>query len=470
MSHTLIIDQGTHASRCMVFSAAGKLLHKTERDLMLYRHDAQKIEHHAIELLESVQLCLDDLEKSQALNHVKQCALVTQRSSLLAWDKQTGDALSAVLSWQDTRGAELLTSYHQQATHIKTLTGLPVSPHYGASKMRWLLENIPSVKQAAAHHSLIFSPIASYLLQHIAYSDSVQIDYINASRTQLFNIHQFNWSAELLQLMRLDTEFLPQPVPCESDYGVLRQGEIPVSLVTGDQSAALYANGMPDPDQLIINIGSGAFVLRTTGDKPVKDDRLLTSIANASHAEIQYLLEGTVNGAGTSLALLEKESAQLFDLLPDWLQTIQQPPVFINTIGGLGSPWWNAHLKPFYIPAKQFSLAERAVATVESICFMLMANIELITTPTTVSIRISGGLSRLDGLCQKLANLSQLAVIRIANHEATARGAAWLLTHGNNRQSSDWETTGDIATFTPSLDQPLQQRYQVFRQHVDNPE
>lgn len=462
MHHYLIIDQGTHASRCIVFDQNLQALATKEHHVPIYRHNAQNIEQTPEKILASIYYCLDHLAQEGMLEHVKSAALVTQRSTIVAWHRKTGKALSPAISWQDTRAHQYLSLF-QSTKQLREITGLPPSAHYGATKIHWLLKNNPTVQQALETEDLIIAPLASYLIKHLTHSPFAHVDYVNASRTQLFNIKKQNWSDTLLKQMQIPDSILPECKPNKAHFGNIRTFGIPLNLVTGDQNATLFAHGAPSPESLLINLGTGAFVIKPTSEQCLAHHSLLCSIAHSDSERSIYLQEGTVNGAGSAIEQITREIGEnaLFEQLPDWLRLIHSPPIYINTIGGLGSPWWNNTIEPHYLDYFDFEpeLPDRAVAIIESIVFLLQNNIEHMKDSVTKNIIISGGLSRLDGLCQKIANLSQLEVTRSQEFEATARGAASLL--------SEKALMGEPGKlFHPQEDPELEKRYQRFSEHL----
>jgi glycerol kinase len=304
-------------------------------------------------------------------------------------------------------------------------------------------------------------PLASFLLHHLTDARDAVIDDANASRTLLWNLHHRNWDDALLALFRIPRQVLPTCVPICTDYGLTRLGSIPVKAVKGDQTAALYAYGKPSGGTILVNIGTGAFVLLPVDDLAARPAGLLAGISQSDKDAASYYIEGTVNGAAAALkwAAGKFSVSDLDTRLPGWLAEIRNPTLFMNTVGGLGAPWWRAGPEPHFLDA-DITAAEAMVAVIESILFLVQANIEQIAiqNPAVDSIRISGGLSSLDGLCQKLANLSGLAVERPVQVEATARGIAWQAAGC----PEGWSATGTGMLFKPDRDNPLTGRYSKF--------
>ena len=234
--------------------------------------------------------------------------------------------------------------------------------------------------------------------------------------------------------------------------------------VNGDQTAAVYSLGRPSGSEAVINIGTGAFVLMLTGSRSVRAPALLSGIANSTGHRREHAIEGTVNGAASAMQWARRvwSLPDPWRHLPEWLQRRGALPVFVNTIGGLGSPWWQGGPDPHLIGEGQ--PWQRAVAVVESIVFMLQANIEALTAAgrRIRKIQVGGGLAAVDGICQRLADLSQLTVYRPAESEASARGIAYLAC-GRPRR---WPKPGRGRTFKPRFHADLQQRYHIFRSAV----
>ena len=456
MDYVLAIDQGTHASRALLFDSHGRRIASHHVPVTLRRPQANRAEQDPGEILESVREAIAQTVRflpPAERNHIRACGLTTQRSTVLAW-QANGAPLSAAISWQDTRAAPLVAALRDHATDIREQSGLPLSPHYGASKLHWLFQLL------ADEPELRLGPLASFLLTHLT-GEGHSVDHTNAQRMQLMDVDTLDWSQRLCDWFRLPPERLPACQPVISHYGLLDGYGIPLTAVCGDQNAAWHSHRIDRQDGALINLGSGAFILAR--QPPGKDEPgLLRSLSFSDADTAEWLLEGTVNGAGSALQwLAEREGIENLDeRLPVWLQQITDPPVFLNSVGGLGSPWWRQLPEPVFLSGdNQTSQAERAVAVVESIVFLLQCNLERIMRQTTIKqLRVSGGLSRLDGLCQKLASLSGMPVTRHDDSEASARGVAWLAAD----QPTDWPAVDDLPGFLPIPDIPLKNRYRHF--------
>jgi glycerol kinase len=454
----LVIDQGGHASRALLFEADGRLIAAAEAAVSLQRPAPERAEHDPEELLASVRRAVGEVLRQAGGRTVAAAGLAVQRSSVVCWDRHDGRALSPVLSWQDRRNAEWLQGLTAHAAEIRRRTGLPLSPHYGAGKLRWCWDHLPAVRTAAQAGRLAWGPLASFLVFRLTIQRRLCADPANASRTLLCDLDRGEWDAQLAQWFGLSLEALPPCVPTRHDFGELEihAHRIPLTLVTGDQSAALFAFGS-GPGQVMINLGTGAFLQQVVTQRPPASP-LLASLAYRDQTTRLYALEGTLNGAGSALdwaaERLGLAPEELIRRLPEWLAQSRRPPLFLNGVSGLGTPY----LVPLFTSrfAGEGSAAEQCVAVIESIVFLLKVNLESMASfgPVT-AVTVSGGLSRLDGLCQRLADLSGLPVSRPADHEATARGLLYLLSGGRLPVAQ--------SHFPPQHRPELAERYQAWR-------
>ncbi|MGD2112186.1 MAG: FGGY family carbohydrate kinase, partial [Gammaproteobacteria bacterium] len=300
---TLAIDQGSRSTRAAVFDARGTLIALTRQPVSLLRRGRNEIEQSPQEILDSVQCVLGDILVHAAVDpaRIRHAGLATQRSSVLAWERGSGRALSPVLSWQDTRTAERLQALSTHQAEIRQRTGLRLSAHYGAGKLQWLLEHDAATAAAYRAGTLAMGPLAGYLLQHLVEDGTPVVDHANAARTLLWNLERHDWDDRLLDLFAIPRAVLPACRDIIAEYGITRQGGIPLDAVNGDQTAALYAHGRPDPGSLRVNLGTGAFVLLPTGHQAQREPRLLTGISRSDATTADYFLEGTINGAGAAL-------------------------------------------------------------------------------------------------------------------------------------------------------------------------
>lgn len=431
----LVLDQGGQSSRALIFDGFGELLSEAAVKINTSNIKPGWVEQDPDQLVSSLLHAASEaigLLSSEQVPKIVSAGLVTQRSSLVCWDKETGQALYPVISWQDRRAADWLNSQALDSDWVQRLTGLQLSPHYGASKIRWCLEHAEPVKQAFREDRLVCGPLAAFLISRLTASGKLLVDPANASRTLLWNIDSADWDPALLDCFDIPAAILPKIVPTQFDFGFLTVDgvKIPLKLVNGDQSAALFANGPLQPDTAYLNIGTGAFIAAPWPDSRDRPCRLLKSLVHLDEQR-HYVVEGTVNGAASALDWFQRsypafDAEKLDSVIQRGSQRHQQIPLFINGIGGLGSPFW-CDVAPEFIG--EANDEQRMTAVLESIVFMLQVNLDEMRSRGFGPDRLllSGGLSRLDGLCQMLADLSNIKVWRPQQVEASARGAAYWL-------------------------------------------
>lgn len=461
--YSLALDQGGSASRALVFDARGAVLSSARLEVAHQRPLPGRVEQDPLAVLASLRQVAE--EAIAALSDTQRrglqaAGLVCQRSSLVAWDADSGAPLSPVLSWQDTRGAAWLAAQALDAEWMHARTGLYPNAHFGVSKMRWLLEHHEPVQDAAALGRLRVGPLAAYLAFGLLREQPFRVDPVNASRTLLLDIDRAEWCAELLARFGIARDWLPPVSRSDADYGqlVLSSVTVPLRLLSGDQSAVAFAYGAPRTDRGYVNIGTGAFVYRLADDSPMPP-RLLRSVVHWGE-QARFVREGTVNGAGSALAWWGAQHG-LGDagvaLDAHWPEDSVPKTLFLNGVGGLGAPDWRADFASRFVG--EGSVSEQRIAVAESIVFLLQRNLECLCASGAPlsSLLASGGLSRSDRFCQTLSDLTGLPVQRPQECEASARGAAFLLAG----QPEDWQLL-PMQTFQPCPDAGVQRRYAAW--------
>lgn len=463
----LALDQGGHASRALVFDDSGQLVATGSVPIATLRNADGHIEHEPEALITSLQKAIADACGAlPAASRIVAAGLATQRSSMCCWQRGSGAALSPVISWQDRRNAAWLEKLGPQADMIRQRTGLVLTPHYGASKMRWCLDHLPAVQAAHAAGELVMGPLASFISCRLLEAQPCLVDPANAARTQLWDPATQNWSGELLQLFGIDPRDLPAPVTSRYAWGQMPtpSGPVPMTVVTGDQSAMPFAFGALDAATAWVNIGTGAFIQRALRDRMPEAEQLLVSVVWSDAKRVDYMLEGTVNGAGSALDwLAEHENLGLAELLEAGQSAIaagQEPPLFLNGIGGLGSPFWRSDFESRFVGAG--TVGTRLLAVLESIVFLLYTNFRALAAhgPPFRRLLLTGGLTANDYLCQCLADLCHMPVMRSDDPEATARGLARLIAADEART---WSAPA-MSTLTPAQNPALHSRFTHWQQ------
>jgi glycerol kinase len=449
----LCLDQGGHASRAALFDAAGNMHSIAVREIATSRKDGH-VEHAPEELLDSLRHSAEAVIADAGIDarRVVAAGLATQRSSIVCWHRETGEPLTPIISWQDRRAADWLEQFADHEARIHAITGLVLSPHYGVSKLRWCLDNLPAIARLQAEGGLVFGPLASWLANALCTQSPILIDPANAARTLLWDRQSLDWSEELLQLFGIPRESLPASVPSRYDWGtfVCHGVEIPLQIVTGDQSAALFAFGTPEANTVYANMGTGVFLQRCMSEPVFDPDRLLASVVYQDSAGVMSVLEATVNGAGSAINKFAAEAgmdmAHVKIHSAEWLNCAAELPLFVNAVSGLGSPWWLSAAESRFVG--EGNDEQKMAAIIESIAFLVVVNLQAgnRVAGDCRRIVISGGLGSVDPLLQRIADLSAATVVRAEVSEATVRGLAWLLAD----RPQDWPELSSREVFVPA--------------------
>jgi glycerol kinase len=465
----LALDQGGTASRAVLFDALGREVAASHVSIGTQRVDDTRVEHDPVELVQSLQTAMLDVCASPLVagRPIGAVGLATQRSTICCWDRTNGEPLSPALSWQDRRNAEWLrATLGTRATWVRELTGLPLSPHYGASKLRWCLDELPAVRLALRDERLVAGPLASFLAQRLCPASEACVDPANASRTLLYDPAVLDWSPPLLEAFGIPAGILPRSVGTTHEFGAMALGDgraAPLRAMSGDQSAAIFAFGPPDPATGYVNAGTGAFVQRVMrdGSAPTPAGQL-KSVLYARTDETQgalYCHEGTVNGAAAALEWLGGrvgvDLKRALSTLSVALAVGDVPLLFMNGVGGLAAPYWIADFPVEFVPAAPGTDAaasptatelQQVGAVVESIAFLIAVNVRSMQRAAPLQrLLLTGGLAACDYLCEVLAAVTGLRVDRPDALEATARGIAYLAAG----QPQNWQPVPVQRAFVP---------------------
>ena len=428
----IAIDQGAHATRATAFSARGSRVGAALVTVATQHNALGHVEHDAEELVASVSTALSELARLVPVERWAAAGFAAQRSSIACWDASDGRPLAPVISWQDRRNAAWLKGLARKADEVHQLTGLPLTPHYGASKLRWCLDHLPEVRAAAAQSSLRAGPLASYLLHRLLAERPVLADAANAARTLLWSPFERNWSDQLLELFGIPRAILPRAVGTSARFGTLASigANVPVVVCNGDQSVVPFAAGPLDTRAAYVNLGTGAFVLRPTATA-LRAAPLITSVIRADDLHFDFVLEGSVNGAGAALSWFERHQGAAADRMLALLDAApladDGAPFFLNGVAGLASPFWNPDFESRFVG--EGSELQQCRAVLESVAFLIKANLDEMDRHLESPARLiaSGGLAENRMLCRMLACLSGVPVDRASDREATSRGLAFLV-------------------------------------------
>ena len=430
--YIIALDMGTSSCRACAVDAQGKIRAWQAAPLAPARSKEGGSYYHADDLLSAQQQVIDFVIREVGVQNVSALAVSSQRSTVVLWDKRTGQVLAPVLTWEDGRAALQSARAPLSQTEIHQITGLYNTPYFSAPKIAWCIEQLPDVKNALKNGTLCAGPIASFLIFHWTKGAVFAVDNTLAQRTLLFDIHRGQWSEKLCNAFGVPPEILPALQTSVADYGTYNYNgkEIPIRVCAADQQAAACALA---EGQTRINYGTGAFVLRHTGNLLRVCDGLLTSPAvSRPHHSKEFLLEGPITSAGSAFMWLAKHKGILIDMpkLDELCQASTQPVQFLPAIGGLGAPYWNFTVSPQAEGVNaQTSPADWAAGLVRAIAFLvadIAAYLRAENLPLTREVFVSGGLSNCRYLVQFQADILQKELTLQTEAEATLLGLARL--------------------------------------------
>ena len=456
----IVLDQGSSSSRAVAVDAGGAIVAQSRRQIRAQFPSPGFAQYDAAELLQSQLSALDELLAGLPADS-KPVALgvAAQRSTIILWNKNTGEPLCPALSWQDGRGAALLAEINLSQQRAHELTGLYKTPYYSASKILWCLRNYPAAALAAKQGELAIGPVGTYLVWRLTGGKVFASDPTLAQRTMLFDLRSFSWNSELAGLFGVPENCLPKILPTTADYGIFAspRGAIPIRVMVGDQQAAMLGSGAVSGDTAVLNYGTGAFFLAATGGKRLAVPGFLNSAAPQSG---EYLIEGTVNAASSMLDWLNQLGMEFTAQEVDGLcKASSNPPQVLCAIGGIGSPYWDYKTSTTFTGMNlKTGKADIVRGTVEGIASLLAVNALGAKNAGAGfgKIMASGGLSQSDFLLQRQSDLLQMPVERCATAETTALGAAYLLASERGAEIAGWFGSGKV--FTPSINAPAAQQ------------
>ncbi len=440
----LAIDQGTTSSRAIVFDSKLNPKGVGQQEFRQYYPASGWVEHDAEEIWKSVlAVCKAAIRKAKAKPvHIRAIGITNQRETVVIWDRKTGKPIHKAIVWQDRRTADMCKSL-KDAGHeplFTKKTGLLLDPYFSGTKVAWLLDHVKGARAKAEAGDLAFGTIDTFLIWRLTGGASHVTDATNASRTLLYNIHNGTWDDELLRILNIPRNLLPEIKDCAADFGLAKEqffgAKIPIGGVAGDQQAATIGQACFKPGMMKSTYGTGCFAILNTGDRAVpSNNRLLTTVAYQLNGKRTYALEGAIFIAGAAvqwlrdgLAILKSasETGKLAST-SDPKQSVYLVPAFV----GLGAPYWNADARgALFGLTRATTKKELARAALESVCYQTRDLLDAMqkdwgSTGDTV-LRVDGGMTASDWTMQCLADILDAPVDRPKVLETTALGAAYL--------------------------------------------
>jgi len=458
MQAILALDQGTTSSRAILFDHGGHIVKVAQKEFRQIYPKAGWVEHDPQEIWESQRGVAGEAVKAAGISakEIAAIGITNQRETTVVWDRKTGQPIYNAIVWQDRRTAEfcdqLKSQGHEQLVQQKT--GLVIDAYFSGSKVRWILDNVPGARERAQKGELAFGTIDTWLLWKLSGGTLHVTDPSNASRTMLFNIHSGQWDDELLNILKVPRQVLPQVRPSSEVYGEAEQslfgGKVAIAGIAGDQQAALFGQTCFSRGLAKNTYGTGCFMLMNVGEEAVPSKhKLLTTVAwRAGNSKTQYALEGSVFIGGAVVQWLRdglgiiKSSADIEKLaasVPD-CGGVYMVPAF----AGLGAPHWDQYARGTITGLTRGTTAAHfARAALEGIAFQVADILELMQKDSGIRIaelRVDGGAAANNLLMQFQADILGAPVVRPKVTETTALGAAYLA----GLAVGYWKSTDDV--------------------------
>ena len=469
----LAIDQGTTATRALVFDHERRVVATAQEEIPQHYPAPGWVEHDAEDLWRTTVATARAALAAAGLapSALAGLALTNQRETTLIWDRATGRPIHRAIVWQDRRTAEACATFRRQGHEpfVASRTGLLLDPYFSATKIAWLLDRIEGARAAAETGRLAFGTVDTWLLWRLTNGKLHATDATNASRTLRLDLARLHWDEDLCALFRIPRAILPEIRDCADDYGTvdpaLFGAAIPIRGVAGDQHAALIGQACFAPGMVKATYGTGAFALLNTGPKLILSrNRMLTTLAYRSAGHKAYALEGAVFVAGAAVQWL-RDGLGLIASAPETDRLAaeadaDQPVIMVPAFTGLGAPWWDAEARgALFGLARGTTRRELARAALDCIAFqtcdLLDAMREDWGNDKASVLRVDGGLAVSDWTMQRIADLTGIPVERPAMRETTALGAAWLAGFASGLYPPPEEMAAAWMTerrFAPALD------------------
>lgn len=441
--YVLSLDQGTTSSRAIVFDKIGNIVSVAQKEFSQIYPNPGWVEHNAEEIWSTqASVALEAVLKANLIGkNIISIGITNQRETTVIWDKNTGEPIFNAIVWQDRRTSEYCDQIKKDGltSMIRKKTGLIIDPYFSATKIKWILDNIPGARKKAYSGILAFGTIDSWLIWNLTGRKIHVTDVTNASRTMLFNIHTLNWDNELINLFNIPINMLPE-VKSSSEVlgyttGQILSHKIPISGVAGDQQASLFGQMCIKNGMVKNTYGTGCFMLMNVGKNPVfSQNNLITTIAWKIKNKVQYALEGSVFIAGAVLQWLRdglgllsssNDAEKIATLVSD-TEGLYIVPAF----SGLGAPYWDQKARGIVVGITRGTTSAHFVrAALESIAFQNMDILKAMEADSGISIkelRVDGGATVNKSLMQFQSDILNVKVVKSEIPELTAAGAAYL--------------------------------------------
>ncbi|HPX93049.1 MAG TPA: glycerol kinase GlpK [Bacillota bacterium] len=476
--YVMALDAGTTSNRCILFNEQGRVCSVAQKEFSQIYPKPGWVEHDANEIW-STQLgvAVEAMNKVDVrAEDIAAIGITNQRETTVLWDKNTGEPVCKAIVWQCRRTADECDRLKAEGLTglFREKTGLVIDAYFSATKIKWILDHVPGVREKAERGDILFGTIDTWLIWRLTRGRVHVTDYSNASRTMLFNIRDLKWDDELLRILDIPPQILPQVRPSSSMYGLTDPsflgGSIAISGAAGDQQAALFGEACFSAGEAKNTYGTGCFLLMNTGEKPVFSEKgLVTTIAWGADGKLIYALEGSIFIAGAAIQWLRDElhlikTAEESELLALQVEDTQGCYV-VPAFSGLGAPYWDQYARGTIVGLTRGVNNRHLVrATLESIAYQVEDVLQVMQEDSGIQLRAlkaDGGAANNNFLMQFQADLTGVSVMRPACVETTALGAAYLA----GLAADFWSDIGELErnwkmdrAFEPAMSEADRQR------------
>lgn len=473
----MALDSGTTSNRCILFNEKGEMCSVAQKEFTQFFPKPGWVEHDADEIwmtqLEVAREAMANIGATAA--DIAGIGITNQRETTIVWDKNSGEPVYHAIVWQCRRTSEYCDSLKEKGLtdSFRSKTGLVIDAYFSATKLRWILENVPGVRKRAENGELLFGTVETWLIWKLTKGKIHVTDYSNASRTMLFNINTLQWDDDILIELNIPKCMLPEAKPSSCIYGEADPcffgGPIPIGGAAGDQQSALFGQTCFTAGEAKNTYGTGCFLLMNTGEKPVfSNNGLVTTIAWGLDGKVEYALEGSIFIAGAALQWLRDEM-RMMDSSPNSEYMAKKVNdtngcYVVPAFTGLGAPHWDQYARGTIVGiTRGVNKYHMIRATLDSICYQVNDVLQAMEADSGIqltSLKVDGGASANNYLMQTQADLSNAPVNRPMCVETTAMGAAYLagLAVGYWKNKEDVKKNWKIdRTFVPDIDEAERQ-------------
>lgn len=441
MKYVIALDQGTTSSRAVLFDELGQIVGIAQQEFTQIFPKSGWVEHDPAEILNSQlgvlhKVILDNKIESKSIVSI---GITNQRETTILWDKKTGSPVYNAIVWQDKRTASICEELKKKGleSYVRENTGLVIDSYFSGTKVKWILDNVPEVKEKATRGEILFGTVDSWLIYNLTEGASHVTDYTNASRTMMYNIRDLQWDKKMLSALDIPESMLPEVKPSAADFGTwnFKGAQIPIAGVAGDQHAALFGQACFEPGMVKNTYGTGCFMLMNTGSEiQLSNNGLVTTIAWGLDGKVEYALEGSVFIAGAAVQWL-RDGLHIIDQSKDSeyfaAKALGSNEVYVvPAFAGLGAPYWDMYARGAIFGLTRDTGKDHIIkATLESMAYQTKDILNAMEEDAGLklsTLKVDGGACANNILMQFQADILGTEVERPEVIESTAMGAAFL--------------------------------------------